>query len=394
MKKVVSLMISADWHIGAIDPYRFKKELITLVKETLHEKKSLDLFIVAGDTFDMKEYLSSDSVKVFFLIMAELLELTKEYNTEFRFIEGTRTHDALQLSTLKVVFENLLMNKRVKFIEEVTKEEIHGLDILYIPEEYIEDNEIYYKDYFNNHYDFIFGHGNTDLMWYMKDVKKTKGFSSPVFKSSELLQIANYIYFGHFHYRMESKESDRFKSIGPVSRWEFGKEGDCGFYYTIYDNDSKLGIEDYIENIYAPILTTTILNIKKSYELDELDREIKRKINGVKDNADKIRLIVNIDTSIENYITMRDFILSAFRNIDNLTLIIKLIGEEESESPENQLEDNNLSIEEKPYLYDKSMHDEARIAAFIRKKEGVNISLESILDVITKKDTKINAREE
>lgn len=386
-------MISADWHIGATDPYRFKKELMTLVKDTLHEKKRLDLFVVAGDTFDMKEYLSSDSVKVFFLIMAELLEITKEYNTEFRFIEGTRTHDALQLSTLKIVFENLLQNKRVKFIEEVTKEEILGLKILYIPEEYIEDDKIYYKDYFNDYYDFIFGHGNTDLMWYMKDVKKTKQFSSPVFKSSELLNISNYIYFGHFHYRIESKESDKFKSIGPVSRWEFGKEGDCGLYYTMYDITSNLGIDEYIKNIYAPVLTTISFNIKKYYELEELNKEIKRRIDRVKDNSDKIRLIVNIDTTVKDYITMRDFILNAYRNVDNLTLIIKLIGNEEDIS-ENQSNVNSEYIEEKPYLYDKSMHDEAKIAAFIRKKEGVNISLENILDVITKKDNKINIREE
>ena len=393
MKNVISLMISADWHIGATDPYRFKKELMTLVKDTLHEKKRLDLFVVAGDTFDMKEYLSSDSVKVFFLIMAELLEITKEYNTEFRFIEGTRTHDALQLSTLKIVFENLLQNKRVKFIEEVTKEEILGLKILYIPEEYIEDDKIYYKDYFNDYYDFIFGHGNTDLMWYMKDVKKTKQFSSPVFKSSELLNISNYIYFGHFHYRIESKESDKFKSIGPVSRWEFGKEGDCGLYYTMYDITSNLGIDEYIKNIYAPVLTTISFNIKKYYELEELNKEIKRRIDRVKDNSDKIRLIVNIDTTVKDYITMRDFILNAYRNVDNLTLIIKLIGNEEDIS-ENQSNVNSEYIEEKPYLYDKSMHDEAKIAAFIRKKEGVNISLENILDVITKKDNKINIREE
>lgn len=389
MNNVVSLIVSADWHIGATDPYRFKNELISMVKDVLIEKKHLDLFVVAGDIFDMKEYLSSNSVKVFFLIMIELLELTKEYNTEFRFIEGTRTHDAMQLDTLDIIFCKLMSIPRIKFYSEVTKEELLGLNILYIPEEYVIDSNLYYKEFFSKKYDFIFGHGNTDLMWYKKKEKEIKGASAPVFKANELSEIAKYSYFGHFHYRVEAGIDKRFKSIGPVSRWEFGKDGDCGFYYVEYDTKSNIGIEEYIENIYAPILPTTILNIKKDYDLETLNKKIKTKIDSVKEDADKVRLIVNIDTSLQNFIMMRDFILSSYGSVDKLTLLIKLIGESDIESTEESMEENINSIEEKPYLYDKSMNDESRIAAFIRKKYDVNISLENISEVIQKKDSKI-----
>ena len=77
MNNITSIMVSADWHIGATDPYRFRLELLRTVESVIKEKKKLDLFVVAGDTFDMKEYLSSDSVKVFFLIMVELLNFTE-----------------------------------------------------------------------------------------------------------------------------------------------------------------------------------------------------------------------------------------------------------------------------------------------------------------------------
>lgn len=392
MKNVISLMVSSDWHIGATDPYRFKKELMSLVQDTIKQKKSLDLFIVSGDTFDMKEYLSSESVKVFFLIMTELLEITEKYNTQFRFIEGTRTHDALQLGTLKIIFEDLLQNNRVKFIEEVTTEELLGLNILYIPEEYIIYKELYYEKYFNSEYDFIFGHGNTDLMWYMKNTKQLKTSSAPVFTSEELMKISRFTYFGHFHYRIEVGNGiSKFRSIGPVTRWEFGKEDECGLYYIEYDKTTKIGIEYYIENIYAPILPTIKFNISKKYDIGILAKEINKRIGRVKEIADKIRLIITIDTSVDNYITMRDFILSSYGNIDKLNLNIKMIGGKETEAVEETIND---SVEEKPYLYDKSMHDEARIAAFIRKKEGVNISIENILEVIQKKDTKIGIREE
>lgn len=382
-------MISADWHIGATDPFRFKKELISTVKDCLRDKNRLDFFIVAGDTFDMKEYLSSDSVKVFFLIMAELLELTKEYGTKFRFIEGTRTHDALQLSTLNIVFEALLKNDRVKFIEEVTEENIDGIDILYIPEEYVIDSKEYYKSYFSKKYDFIFGHGNTDLMWYMNKNKKTKNSGAPVFKSIELCDIGRYSYFGHFHYRIEAGIDKRFKSIGPVSRWEFGKESDCGLYYVEYDKVNKVAFEEYVYNIYAPILPTTILNIKKDYDLESLNKKIKDRLSKVEPDADKVRLIVNIDSSLDNFIMMRDFILSSYGNIDKLSLMLKVIDNDNSKETEDSSTIEQI-VDEKPYLYDKSMQDEARIASFIKRKEGVNISLESITNVISKKDTKIN----
>lgn len=392
-KNVISIMVSADWHIGATNPHRFKTELIKTVKSVIKEKNGLDLFVVSGDTFDMKEYLSSDSVKVFFLIIAELLELTKEYKTQFRFIEGTRTHDALQLSTLKIVFENLLKNNRVKFIEEVSTEEIFGINILYLPEEYIENSELYYKDFFAKHYDFTFGHGNTDLMWFSKKLKEVKGASTPIFKSEDLSSIANYTYFGHFHYRVNSKDN-KVKSIGPFSRWEFGKDGDCGLYYIEYDKTSNIAIEEYVQNEYAPILPTVIFNIKENYDLETLNKKISDKLIPIKDNADKTRLIVNINTSLENYIVMRDFILSSYGNMSGVTLMIKLVDNEESKVTENSIENIEKSVEDKPYLYDKNMHDEFRIAAFIRKKEGINISVESILDVIQKKDTKISARED
>jgi hypothetical protein len=383
---IVSLMVSADWHIGAIDPYRFKDEILNLTKDTIKERGNLDLFIVAGDTFDMKEYLSSDSVKVFFLIMSELLELTKDYNTQFRFIEGTRTHDALQLNTLSIIFDTLLEPNRVKFIEEVSIENIFGLNILYLPEEYIIDPDTYYKDFFNKKYDFIFGHGNTDLMWYMT---KHKQVNTNVFDSNELSMIARYSYFGHFHYRVEGGIDNRFKSIGTVSRWEFGKEGDCGLYYIEYDKSTEVAFEEYIPNIYAPILPTVVLTINKDYDLENLNKKIIKKINSVKDNADRVRLIINIDSSLQNFIMMRDFIMSSYGNAKELSLLIKVINKEDN--IENEDVSSTIdSIEEKPYLYDKNMQDEMKIASYIKRKEGINISVESILGVIKKGDMKIS----
>lgn len=389
---VISLMVSADWHLGATDPARFKLELMKTIDKTLHRRKSLDLFVVAGDTFDMKEYLSSDTVKTFLQIMIELLDMTESYGTVFRFIEGTSTHDAMQLETLEIIFNQVLKSDRVRFIHTVESEELLGLKILYVPEEYVSDSDIYYKSTFSTHYDFMFGHGMTDLMWYMRKQKADidKLTSAPVFSVEKLCSVANYIYFGHVHYHMQSGPDKRFKSLGPVSRWEFGKEQPCGLYYVEYDKSTNVAFEEFVENEYAPVLSTTAISINTDYDLGEISKMIKRRLDQLMDKSERTRLVVVIDSTLETFIVMRDFILASFGNIPNVNLVLKVLSKDETEeSATNEPEPIINKIEEKPYLYDKSMQDEVRIASFIKKKAGVNISVEDILDVIHPKDTKI-----
>jgi hypothetical protein len=346
----------------------------------------------------MKEYFSSDTIKVFFSIMKELLKITEPYGTQFRFIEGTRTHDANQLETLEIIFNQLICSDRIRFYQEVSEEEILDIKILYLPEEYVVDSMAYYKPYFEKHYDFIFGHGPTDVMWYMRKgtPEMDKHSAATVFKADELCKIANYSYFGHFHYNVAAGIDNRFKSIGTVSRWEFDKTGVCGFYYVTYDTTTKLAMEDYVKNEYAPILPTVAFSIKKDYDLEDLKSKLLSRINKVKDTADKTRLVVTIDPSLDSFIVMRDFVLASFGNIPNVKLLLKImnVDKDEEQSELSMEEKESRLLEERPYLYDKSMQDEAKIAAFIKKKVGTNISLENILEVIQPKDNRIKSRKE
>lgn len=383
--QIVSMLVSADWHLGTIPTKRFREELLTLVKDTIAINGRLDLFIVAGDIFDTKEYFSSDVVKAFFYIMIDLLTITKEYGTHFRFLEGTRTHDAMQLDTLQVIFERLIQHPNVKFIQEVSTETIFDMDILYIPEEYVTDSKTYYNDYFNKHYDLLFGHGNTNMMWYMEEAPTTYS-SAPVFEVDELCQVANYAYFGHFHYNKGGGPNHRFKSIGPVTRWEFGKTDPCGVYHVAYDTTTHVALETYLENTLAQTLSTTEITINKDYDLSKLQAKIVKKIKLV-DHADKIRLIVNIATNLETYVTMRDAILSMFNNYPKVTLMLNPITDKDKPVEQQPKLTEDL-INEKPYLYNKSMTDVARIASRIKIKKGINIPIEYITEVITKPNQK------
>ena len=229
--------------------------------------------------------------------------------------------------------------------------------------------------------------------------KNTKEHSSStVFDVDKLCEIANYSYFGHWHYNKAAGPDGRFKSIGPVSRWEFDKDGPCGLYFTWYDTSTKLAFEEYVENEYAPVLPTVAISIKKECDLGELSERIKKRINAKIDDCDKLRLLVVIDSSLPNFIVIKDFIMSSFGNIPKVHLMMDVIDKE------TELTDDEVGIdleklaekklEERPYLYDKSMKDEARIASYIKRKDGANIPLENILEVIRPKDNRIKNREE
>ena len=228
-----------------------------------------------------------------------------------------------------------------------------------------------------------------------KQDTSNKYSAATVFKVDELCQVANYIYFGHFHYHIASGPDNRFKSIGPVSRWEFDKDEDCGLYYTVYDSNTGLAIEEFVVNEYAPILPTVAFSVKQDYELNVLNKRIIDKIDRVRDSADKTRLIITMDSRLENFIMMRDFVLASFSNAPGITLLLKIVGaEDETDNEETEQKSEADLVEEDPYLYDKSMRDEERIAAFIKKKKGINISLENILEVILPKDNRLKNREE
>ena len=107
--------------------------------------------------------------------------------------------------------------------------------------------------------------------------------------------------------------------------------------------------------------------------------------------ADKVRLSITMDSSLENYIVMKDFILSSFGNLSKIKLQFKAVDMSSESIEDVKVVEENM--EDKPYLYDKSMRDEDRINAFIRRKDGSNIPVDNILEVITARNNKITNQE-
>ena len=375
MKK--SGIIMADLHFGASNNVNYYNQLELTLFDYISKLGKLDFCIIAGDLFDSIEYLSSATTQTVLKFLFNLTAITEKMGTQIRIIEGTRTHDNKQLNTLEDVFTYMGIS-RVKFIHTVASELLcNELKVLYIPEEYVVDSSIYYNDYFNNKfYDFIFGHGTIDKVSFAKHIKSST-MSAPIFKLTDITSICSHCYFGHIHKKSEYS-NDRFKYVGPMTRWEFDKEGPCGFYYLEYDSSNNKFYDEYIENIYAPKYITKCYNIRKTDDTSNIlaiwntiNKDIVSLQSKYSDVECRVRIIVNIDNSISNASSIKDLISLNVQKCDGVKLIINTIDDNNTDNSYTTTSDNVLST------YD-NCPDEVKIQQFIKNKTGRDRSIEDI----------------
>ena len=140
-------LVVGDIHFGYYPPELLYKEF-QLILQTI-ENNSIDCVVIAGDYYDTKLNMSSAhavySVKAF----SDLIKLCEELGIKVRQIKGTNSHDPEnQLKNLAQIANSSKCD--YKLYLTVDEEEIFpGMNVLYIPEEYMEDSKEYYKDYFN-----------------------------------------------------------------------------------------------------------------------------------------------------------------------------------------------------------------------------------------------------
>ena len=366
-------IIMADLHFGAINPRRFMKELDGCLFTMMNHLKKLDVFIIAGDLFDMKEYSSSDTFRTVLDFLYKVIEYTSKLDTKIIILKGTRNHDDLQLYTLEKIFMGF---DRIKFIHSVSEDTINGASFLYIPEEYIVDQELYYKDYFDKHYDIMIGHGMIDKIWYAKDSKRASMSSAPVFDVEKLCSVANYCYFGHIHEHKEYGKSKRFRYVGPMTVWEYDKH-DCGFYMIHYDEINKTMSEEYIENDYAQLLKSYPISVGDDMTMDELMKKVQNALDRT--DYDGLKLIVRIKSSHPLYVQAKNYLITKVGLYDKVTLSL-ITDEDRVETEEEKIlreKDDKLH----DALFSNPISDDIIISEFIKSKENKNISLDRIRDV-------------
>ena len=288
---IVKGLIINDLHFGIKDTKRLYEEL-KLFKEKLSEFKP-NLLVVDGDYFDHKLSIGDPETYYAVSFFNEMLDICRREHITIRMVQGTRSHELNQLQLFKPHESDKDID--FKIIETVSEEDLFGLHILYLPEEYPMDSEEYYKDFKapDKRYNIIFGHGTWDDIAFDSQIDlgaQTSTLSAPVFVYDNWKHtIPNgFISFGHIHSR-HTFHKKLFYS-GSYTRWGFGERSARGFSCFEYDTEKLVWKLDYIDNDLAPSFEVmSISELDESIKSGSVD-EIKVALDARVSQADNIRI--------------------------------------------------------------------------------------------------------
>lgn len=373
------LAVIADIHFGAIPASRLYEELR---KEFLDfiEKRYIDMIVIAGDFYNSVISLNSQSSIMAFKFMNELMSICESNGIHYvRVLEGTMSHDNFQIQNFSVYEGSTQVDFRT--IQSVTSEELCGMKILYIPEEYKENPVEYYAPYFNvpkKYYDFIFGHGMFKETSFVTDDGENGVSKAPIMDSKLLGSICKGpIFFGHIHTPTVIRKHIYY--VGSFSRWVYGQEEDKGFYLCIYDTDSCMYAVEFIVNKMAKRYDTIKVDLDKyDKSMDELTKFAK----AIK--VDNLRIQIIIDGGEKDYSYNISFLKEYYAGKPGYKLDIidrreKLIQAKTEEKVKKILTDYN-------FLFDNSLPIDTKIRKFIKRKNGRDIDEDMIRDILTKKN--------
>lgn len=306
----LKIFVISDIHFGIKDSSKLFNELNEIFIPKLNE--TVDAVIIAGDLFDRILKLNENScLYVFNFVIDTLINLSKLYNFKIRIIKGTKTHDFNQLQN----FEKYT-NENFKIIESVYEEELFpNHNVLYLPEEYIENEDEYYKDYFNKKYNSIFFHGNMDFASYSSHIQTIKGTkNSPNFSSSKIASLSiGAVIGGHVHIRQSY--NNKIFYTGSFTRFKFGEPENKGFIEYLYDINTNEYEINYIDNNLAPIYTTINFTDLEGTTLEEK----LSLLNTLKEEYDNIRIDVSSKDTKANSV-----ILEALNNLTDENIKLKV----------------------------------------------------------------------
>ena len=364
-------MVLADIHVGAFNLEKLHEEYLEMVIHHIKEMKSLDFLIVAGDFFDHKFYLNDKGSTVAYAMLQELLLACKEKETAVRFVYGTESHECDQYNILSLlkIYTNVEI---IKFAKE--EELLPGLQVLYLPEEYLMDSEKYYNKFFQNtkKYDYVFGHGvirevMKEAVVHMenKETKNSKRKKVPIFSSAVLSRICKgQIFFGHYH--INQNIDDKIFSIGSFSRWKFGEEGVKGYYELTCNTEKEKYKATHIENTMADTYTTIAYgyesNIFESSEdmnnvMNNMDKMIQNKI------FDHVRFMINIPSDAENPESTINFLKGRYKFNEKVKVDFSHgYVEERKKQEKEKLKETN---EKYAFINDESLSLEDKASHFI-----------------------------
>lgn len=370
------LLVIGDIHFGYYPAELLYKEFKLVINNIT---KDIDVVFIAGDYFDTKLSLSSKHSIYAIKTFCDILDKCEQTNTKLRMIRGTASHDPEnQLVNLSSIAKSSKVD--FKLYLTVGEEELFpDFNVLYVPEEYMENKDEYYKEFFNKKYQCIIGHGMFEETNYVTN--KTLNMKKyPVFNSAFIEKICDGpIIFGHIH--KSQKIRNRIMYTGSFTRSKYGEEEDKGFIISTYETENNSTDFKFIINDKATKFdTVSILDTSEIFSLllNEQIQFIKEMISTYK--KDKLRIKINIPKNYDNTKVFIDSVTTVFGNMENVDIVIMDNTKEETKQKTKEIVDKLML--KYNFIFDKSISYEEKIQQFIYNKKGEKIDLENIRKII------------
>lgn len=353
------MLLLADMHVGSIKDTSYVYSVVTEIIEREVIFNKCDVVVILGDYFHRLFKVNEDYVSCAINIMSFLVRACARNNTKIRIVYGTESHEMNQYKLFNYHFTSSHVD--VKVFDTVTEEEISpGVNILYVPEEYMKDKKKFYKQYLDSdkRYNYIFGHGVIEdgmpaVVSYGE--KKSEEKQVPRFKSGELAAAGDLVVFGHYHTYTDIGNNVYY--LGSLFRRSFGEEEPKG--YGIIEDGKFTFVENTRAYIYKSYEYAPDSDIYKSS--DAIINEIRR---IKEENADvfsgekpgKIRMIFRLPDTVETNFkeNLQDIMMNEKKIVTlikgNMDTIMQEVKEEIGDEWD-YLMDPNMPITEKIYKW-------------------------------------------
>lgn len=384
---IINYVILSDIHFKALDNEQLITELMQ-VTEQMEQMEKLDLIAITGDYFHKK--IDSDrDVKIALRFMYHLIQIAKEKNAKIRVIKGTHSHDLNQLDMFKGLDDVSSVDLRV--IDTVSNEYLFpNFNVLYIPEEYMANQEEYYADWIyskTDEYSMILGHGMVDVgaFYAQKQESEETKSQAPVFKVNDLINACptGPIYFGHIHTPIQH---ENFRYVGSFTVWAFGEEEAKGYYVGVCNSSTGEFEDTFMENKLRKRFNTMV--IPEDYFIFQIGDpyQLMEKLVELVDNdptSDYIRIKITIPADYEHAMLLGQLIENTFNSHKRVTstLITSVMREKKQKEVKKQIDE---LVHEYGYLFSSDMDVYEKIAHHIKKKWGINIKVEKIISLLTR----------
>jgi len=388
-----------DLHFGIPDTEReyneLQKHFIPYIKE--HD---LDVIFFGGDYFDHKLSLGETSSLLGLQFFNQVVNICKEKDIKIRIIEGTQSHDRFQPKVLEnlitesganllfrmcgsnqALLENLTVtpDKDIdyKYFEVAEVEDLLGMKVLYVPEEYPMNIDEYYSKFKEMDLDLMIMHCTWDFIGFggEADNKRNDIHSAPIFVYKEWEKALSHgtAICGHIHGRHGYKTPEGMKIIYPASftAWSFDQISDRGFLYGEFDTDKHTLHYEFINNPDSPKFANLDIG-DLGLDLNTTDIDvIKNKIQEQKDKVDHLK--VNLDAlPNEKKLVLKDY-YKENRDIIPDVSASKVLFEAS----------NNEEFKKYDYLLQDKLTIEQAIQKFMKENMNIEMTEEQIKEIIT-----------